>query len=68
VRTNYRASRRGRTRAEFQSKLGTVFEEADECVDWLRIFAMQESLTTQCCSKKLVSWRPFLQRPFTPPA
>jgi four helix bundle protein len=35
VRTNYRASRRGRTRAEFQSKLGTVFEEADECVDWL---------------------------------
>ena len=35
VRTNYRAARRGRTRAEFQSKLGTVFEEADECVDWL---------------------------------
>jgi four helix bundle protein len=35
VRSNYRAARRGRSRAEFQAKLGTVFEEADECVDWL---------------------------------
>ena len=35
VRVNYRAARRGRTRAEFQAKLGTVFEEIDECVDWL---------------------------------
>jgi len=35
VRNNYRAARRGRSRAEFQAKLGTVFEEADECVDWL---------------------------------
>ena len=35
VRNNYRAARRGRSRAEFQSKLGIVFEEADECVDWL---------------------------------
>ena len=35
VRGNYRAARRGRSRAEFQAKLGTVFEEADECVDWL---------------------------------
>lgn len=29
---NYRASRRGRSRAEFISKLGTVVEEIDECV------------------------------------
>ena len=36
VRANYRASRRGRSRAEFQAKLGTVFEEADECADALR--------------------------------
>ena len=36
MRSNYRASRRGRSRKEFQSKLGTVFEEADECVDHLR--------------------------------
>jgi four helix bundle protein len=35
VRHNYRAARRGRSRAEFQAKLGTVVEEADECVDWL---------------------------------
>ena len=38
VRNNYRAARRGRSRAEFQAKLGTVFEEADECVDWLEDF------------------------------
>ena len=36
VRSNYRAARRGRSRAEFQAKLGTVFEEADECADCLR--------------------------------
>ena len=35
VRSNYRAARRGRSRAEFQAKLGSVFEEADECVDHL---------------------------------
>jgi hypothetical protein len=32
------AARRGRSRAEFEAKLGTVFEEADECVDWLEYF------------------------------
>jgi four helix bundle protein len=32
VRANYRAARRGRSRAEFEAKLGIVFEEADECV------------------------------------
>jgi len=35
VRSNYRAARRGRSRAEFQAKLGTVYEEADERVDHL---------------------------------
>ncbi len=35
MRWNYRAARRGRSRAEFQAKLGTVFEESDECVDVL---------------------------------
>jgi four helix bundle protein len=35
VRSNYRAARKGRSRAEFQSKLHVAFEEADECVDWL---------------------------------
>jgi four helix bundle protein len=35
VRSNYRAARKGRSRAEFEAKLGVVWEEADECVDWL---------------------------------
>jgi four helix bundle protein len=35
VRSNYRAARKGRSRAEFQARLGTAAEEADECVDWL---------------------------------
>jgi len=35
LRSNYRAARRGRSRAEFPAKLGTVYEEADECVDHL---------------------------------
>jgi four helix bundle protein len=38
VRRDYRAARRGRSRAEFEAKLGTVFEEADECVDCLEAF------------------------------
>lgn len=35
VRSNYRAARNGRSRAEFASKLAEAFEEADECRDWL---------------------------------
>ena len=35
MRRNYRAARRGRSRAEFEAKLGIVFEESDECVDCL---------------------------------
>ena len=38
VRSNYRSARKGRSRAEFQSKLQIAFEEADECVDWLEYF------------------------------
>lgn len=36
VRSNYRAARNGRSRAEFTSKLGEAYEEADECRDWLQ--------------------------------
>jgi four helix bundle protein len=32
---NYRASQRGRSRAEFIAKLGNVVEESDEAVGWL---------------------------------
>ena len=35
VEANYRAARRGRSRADFTAKLGIVLEEADESVNWL---------------------------------
>ena len=35
TRSNYRASRKGRSREEFQAKLQIAFEEADECIDCL---------------------------------
>jgi four helix bundle protein len=35
ARSNYRAARNGRSRAEFVAKLGQAFEEADEARDWL---------------------------------
>jgi four helix bundle protein len=37
VAANYRAACRGRSKAEFISKLGTVEEEADECAFWLEM-------------------------------
>lgn len=37
VGANYRAACRGRSKAEFTSKLGTVIEEADECEYWLEL-------------------------------
>jgi four helix bundle protein len=35
IDSNYHAARRGRSRAEFLSKLGLVVEESDEVVNWL---------------------------------
>ena len=35
VGANYRAACRGRSRAEFAAKIGTVAEEADESLYWL---------------------------------
>src|SRR5581483_11922384 len=37
VGANYRAACRGRSKAEFLAKLGTVEEEADECAFWMEI-------------------------------
>ena len=37
VAANYRAARRGRSKAEFVSKLGIVLEEADETLFWLEL-------------------------------
>jgi four helix bundle protein len=45
VRSNYRAARKGRSRAEFEAKLGTVAEEADECLDWLEYLRDSEILS-----------------------
>lgn len=37
VSANYRAARRGRSKAEFIAKLGIVEEEADESVHWMEL-------------------------------
>jgi four helix bundle protein len=37
VGANYRAACRARSTAEFCSKLGTVEEEADECIFWMEM-------------------------------
>jgi four helix bundle protein len=42
VRSNYRASRNGRSRDEFASRLAEAYEEADECRDWLEYLADAE--------------------------
>jgi four helix bundle protein len=39
VGANYRASCRGRSRAEFIAKIGVVEEEADETAYWLELIA-----------------------------
>jgi four helix bundle protein len=41
VGANYRAARRGRSRAEFIAKMGIVEEEADEAVYWLELLGNQ---------------------------
>jgi four helix bundle protein len=37
VGANYRAACRGRSKAEFASKLGVALEEADECCFWFEL-------------------------------
>lgn len=37
IGANYRAACRGRSKAEFRAKLGTVIEEADESCYWLEL-------------------------------
>ena len=44
VGANYRAARRGRSKAEFNAKLGIVIEEADECCYWLEIIIKSKML------------------------
>src|SRR5205823_7819288 len=42
VGANYRATCRGRSKADFISKLGIVLEEADESLYWMEIIAETE--------------------------
>src|SRR6266851_2211489 len=44
VGSNYRAACKGRSRAEFVAKLGTVEEEADESAFWLELIIESELL------------------------
>ena len=46
VAANYRAACRGRSKAEFIAKLGTVEEEADESAFWLELLIEAEILAT----------------------
>ncbi len=44
IASNYRAACRGRSKAEFNSKLHIVLEEADESVFWLEMIKESEML------------------------
>ena len=44
---NYRAACRGRSKAEFAAKLGTVIEEADESALWLELIIEDRILKAQ---------------------
>ena len=52
VAANYRASCRGRSTAEFISKLGTVAEESDESAFWLEMI-MEAELLKMCLVEEL---------------
>jgi four helix bundle protein len=45
VAANYRSAWRGRSRAEFVSKIGVVEEEADETALWLELIIADRILT-----------------------
>ncbi len=52
VGANYRAACRGRSKAEFIAKIGTVIEEADESAFWLEII-MEAGLLKEALVKPL---------------
>lgn len=47
VASNYRATCRARSKAEFIAKMGTVVEEADETVLWLEMLIDAKIVTTE---------------------
>ena len=50
VAANYRAACKGRSRADFISKLGIVEEEADETLFWLEFLVKQKSYVLNECA------------------
>lgn len=46
VAANYRAARRGKSRADFISKITTVLEEVDEAAFWLEMIERRELLSS----------------------
>ena len=51
VAANYRAACRGRSRADFLSKMGVVVEEADESAFWLELLADAELIKRERLSE-----------------
>ena len=47
VGANYRAACRARSKADFISKITIVEEEADECVYWLELIELSETLNSK---------------------
>lgn len=54
VAANYRAACRGRSRAEFIAKLGTVLEESDESLFWLELM-VDAKLVTLARAERLLN-------------
>ena len=52
VAANYRAALRGKSRADFISKITTVLEEADECEFWLALM-IEASLLDEAAVRSL---------------
>ena len=53
VAANYRAACKGRSKAEFIAKLGTVEEEADECQLWIELIGDSRLIHKQLLSSLL---------------
>ena len=53
VGANYRSACRGRSRAEFASKIGIVLEEVDEAAYWLELIIESNTMSEAKCASLL---------------
>jgi four helix bundle protein len=51
VGANYRAAKRAKSTADFVSKMGTVEEEADECLYWLELLEATKKISQPVCQE-----------------